>query len=164
MRASVASARVVDHGQTIDSPGTVTPPSAPRPSAGTSRYTVSVPIRSQSWTPLAAAVDTMPSSSTCSSSVQATSSAPVRSVGIPVASAYVARSSEPRRTSRASRVPGSASNPVWRIAVFALLVPSPTSSRASSQTTRSAVAASDRAIAAPTTPAPTTTTSASALP
>ena len=63
------------------------------------------------------------------SGVQATSSAPVRSTGIPAASAYSRSSALPRLSSRLSRVPGLASNPVCRIAVFALDVPVPTSRR-----------------------------------
>src|SRR4029079_18222578 len=57
-------------------------------------------------------------------------------------------------------VPGLASKPVCRMAVLALLVPSPTSSRASTRATRRWVPASSRLIAEPTIPAPMTATSA----
>ena len=80
-------------------------------------------------------------------------------MGIPVCSAYFLNSSQPRVTSRDSRPPGFASNPVWRMAVFALLVPSPASHLASSIATDRPVPARSRAIAAPTIPAPMTTTS-----
>ena len=53
-----------------------------------------------------------------------------------------------------SRLPGLASNPVCRIAVFALDVPVPTSGAASRSTRSSAYRASVRAIAVPTTPRP----------
>ncbi len=70
------------------------------------------------------------------SRVHATSRAPVRSTAIPVRSAYSRSSALPRATSRLSRVPGVASNPVCRMAVFALDVPVPTSSAASIRTQR----------------------------
>jgi len=60
---------------------------------------------------------------------------------------------------RMMSVPAAASKPVCRIAVFALLVPVPTSSAASINATSSWYSDSSRAIAAPTTPAPITTTS-----
>ena len=56
-----------------------------------------------------------------------------------------------------SKVPGLASNPVCRMAVLALLVPSPTSSRASIRAIRPRWPASARAMAEPTMPAPTIT-------
>ena len=56
-------------------------------------------------------------------------------------------------------VPGSASKPVCRIAVLALLVTSPTSDRASTRATVAPRTANSRASAAPTTPAPITATS-----
>jgi hypothetical protein len=52
-----------------------------------------------------------------------------------------------------------ASKPVCRIAVLALLVPSPMSSRPSTTATESRYPASVRAIADPISPAPTTATS-----
>jgi hypothetical protein len=58
-----------------------------------------------------------------------------------------------------SSVPGVASKPVCRIAVLALLVPSPTSLRASSSATDSSWPDNSRAMADPTMPAPMTTTS-----
>src|SRR5437773_9787789 len=71
-------------------------------------------------------------------------------------------SAYPRATSRASSEPGSASKPVCRIAVFALLVPVPTSGPASRRTVRSSKPARARATATPTTPAPITATSSAA--
>src|SRR6476659_11199592 len=65
----------------------------------------------------------------------------------------------PRATRLDSIVPGLASNPVWRIAVFALLVPAPTSGPASTRTQRAPWRVSSRATAQPTAPAPTTATS-----
>src|SRR3954453_1170345 len=56
-------------------------------------------------------------------------------------------------------VPGFASNPVCRIAVFALLVPAPTSGPASSSTHRVPRRLRSRATAQPTAPAPTIATS-----
>src|SRR5215207_3344763 len=94
----------------------------------------------------------------CSSS-QATSRAPVRSTGTPTSPAYAIRRSCPRATSRASSVPGLASKPVCRIAVLALLVPAPTSGPASINARRSSNRESSRAIAEPTSPAPTMATS-----
>ncbi len=79
----------------------------------------------------------MPSRLEACSGVQATSSAPVGSTAIPVSCAYSRSSEDPRVTSLLSSVPGPASNPVWRIAVFAFDVPVPTSSAASSRTQRS---------------------------
>ena len=102
----------------------------------------------------------MPGSAATWSGVHATSSAPVRSTGIRAAEAYSRSSPEPRLSSRLSRLPGLASNPVCRIAVFAFDVPVPTSVAASTSTRSSEYAASVRAIAAPTTPAPMITTSA----
>jgi hypothetical protein len=57
-------------------------------------------------------------------------------------------------------VPGTASNPVCRMAVLALVVPVPTSLPASTSTQDSSYWASVRAIAVPTTPAPMISTSA----
>ena len=68
------------------------------------------------------------------SSVQATSSAPVRSTGMPAAAAYERSRALPRLSSRLSRLPGVASNPVCKIAVFAFDVPVPTSAAASAST------------------------------
>src|SRR6478609_3523071 len=65
----------------------------------------------------------------------------------------------PLATRRASRVSGLASKPVWRIAVFALLVPAPTSAPPSISAMRKSKRASSRAIADPTSPAPTMPTS-----
>ena len=84
----------------------------------------------------------------------------MRSTGIRAAEAYSRSRPEPRLSSRLSRLPGLASNPVCRIAVFAFDVPVPTSVAASTSTSSSEYAASVRAIAAPTTPAPMITTSA----
>src|SRR5215213_11447580 len=103
----------------------------------------------------------MPGNSARCSSFQATSRAPVRSTGMPTRPAYSDRSSNPRATSRASSVPGLASKPVWSSAVFALLVPAPTSGPASSSVTRRSKWLSSRAIAQPTTPAATIATSVS---
>ena len=72
---------------------------------------------------------------------------------MPAASAYERSRALPRLSSRLSRVPGLASNPVCRIAVFALDVPVPTSGAASTSTRSSEYRASVRAIAVPTTPA-----------
>src|SRR5215210_1500390 len=58
-------------------------------------------------------------------------------------------------------VPGFASKPVCSSAVFALLVPAPTSGPASRSVTCRSNALSSRAIAQPTTPAPTIATSVS---
>src|SRR5581483_4271354 len=63
-------------------------------------------------------------------------------------------------SNRDSSVPGLASKPVCKIAVFAFDVPVPTSFAASTSTQSSAYADSVRAIAVPTTPAPMITTSA----
>ena len=79
----------------------------------------------------------MPANSPSWVSSQATSSAPVRSTGMPALGAYSDSSSYPRATSRASSVPGLASKPVCSRAVFALLVPAPTSGPASSSVTSS---------------------------
>ena len=85
----------------------------------------------------------------------------MRSTGMPTRPAYSDSSSNPRATSLASSVPGLASKPVWSSAVFALLVPAPTSGPASSSVTRRSKCDSSRAIAQPTTPAPTMATSVS---
>ena len=91
----------------------------------------------------------------------ATSSAPMRSTGIRAAEAYARSSPEPRLTQPAS--PGC---PAWRRTRCAgsrcspCDVPVPTSLAASTSTSSSEYAASVRAIAAPTTPAPMITTSA----
>jgi hypothetical protein len=68
-------------------------------------------------------------------------------------------SSRPRGTSFASSVPGFASKPVWSSAVLALLVRAPTSGAASTSEQRRSNLDSSRAIAVPTTPPPTMTTS-----
>ncbi len=112
------------------------------------------------WYPLRRAFASMPGSAAACSWVHATSSAPVRSTGIPAESAYERSKAEPRLSSLLSRLPGLASNPVCRIAVLAFDVPVPTSEAASTSTTSSENAASVRAIAVPTTPAPTIATSA----
>src|SRR6187401_3461135 len=78
---------------------------------------------------------------------------------MPTSSAYAVSRSCPRATRRAWRVPGFASKPVWRIAVFALLVPAPTSAPPSIRAMRKSKRASSRAIADPTSPAPTMATS-----
>src|SRR5215211_6247193 len=85
--------------------------------------------------------------------------APIRAVGMPASAAYSRSNSYPRVTSRASMVPGLASNPVCMIAVLALLVPVPTSLAASISTHETPRRVSSRAVAHPTTPAPTTATS-----
>src|SRR5262249_19121023 len=62
-------------------------------------------------------------------------------------------------TSSDSIDPGVVSKPVWRIAVFALLVPAPTSAAASTSAHEAPRRVSSRATAQPTTPAPTIATS-----
>ena len=92
-RASVASARVAVQVQMIDSSGTVSPPSAPEPRCG------------QLAVDLGGVDDLAVRRSRCVrlvlqagqrvelSSVQATSSAPVRSTGMPVLGGVVAEQS-----------------------------------------------------------------------
>ena len=84
----------------------------------------------------------------------------MRSTGIPASAAYERSRALPRLSSRLSRLPGLASNPVCKMAVFAFDVPVPTSQAASASTTSSEYRASVRAIAVPATPAPMITTSA----
>ncbi|CAM5439445.1 hypothetical protein STANM309S_03776 [Streptomyces tanashiensis] len=157
--AWVAYARVVVHGQITDSPGTSSAASAPGPKCG-SRAASSVAERSRvvPW-PLRSAFSRRRGSVARCSSFQATSSAPSGSTGMPASRAYPSSSRCPSRTSRASRVPGAASKPVCRMAVLAFEVPSRRRPRPPRSAIRSGWRASVRAIAEPTTPAPTTTTS-----
>src|SRR4051812_30080694 len=77
---------------------------------------------------------------------------------MPTVPAYSPSLRKPVGSSFASSVPGFASKPVWWIAVLALLVPVPTSAAASTSAQETPRLVSSRAIAAPTTPAPTMAT------
>jgi len=81
--ACVAYASGVVHGQMTLSPGISSEPSAPGPRCGSRRYSSSVPITRTSVTPLRCALRSTAGNSACCSGVQATSSAPVRSTGMP---------------------------------------------------------------------------------
>ena len=72
----------------IDSPGTVSPPRSPGPSAGSVARTASAPTISQWRYPLAIALSRSAGSASRSSGVQATSTAPTGSTGMPVCRAY----------------------------------------------------------------------------
>jgi hypothetical protein len=81
--ASVAYASGVVHGQTMLSPGTSSAPRAPGPRCGSRRYSSSGPIRRTSVQEFCRAFRSIAGRSASWSAVQAISSAPVRSTGIP---------------------------------------------------------------------------------
>ena len=158
--ASVAKARVTDHGSMTHSPGTDSPDRAPGPRWGSRARTSSAPTSDASAHPLASAL------------VEQARAAPppARRPTPPAGPRSARRRSRRRPRSRPggrgpaapgadSSEPGSVSNPVWRMAVLALDVPSPTSAARSRTTTEAPSRARWRAMAQPTTPAPTTATS-----
>ena len=86
--ASVAKASGVVHGQMMLSSGISSAPAAPGPRAGSRAYSSTRPAAAWvAWYPLRRAFASMPGSAASCSSVQATSSAPVRSTAIPASAA-----------------------------------------------------------------------------
>ena len=159
--ASVARARFVVQVQMIDSSGTVSPPSAPGAEVGHAA------VNLVGGDDLAAVV-AVPFGLVLQA--RAARRVPRRSTRPAARRCARPGCRSVRRSRRAGRsrgrpagipsVPGLASKPVCRRAVLALLVPSPTSSRAfDAGSPTGSVPASARAIAEPTMPAPTTTTS-----
>ena len=126
--------------------------------SGSSSRAVSPLTRSASQ-PLARACETRWSSPASSFLVSATHSVPIRSQGVSSDAHSASQPGAERVTSSASSVPGVQSAPQVAMPVLPFDAPSPTSWAASTSATRAEVSESRRAMAQPTTPPPTMTTS-----
>ena len=156
--ASSAYPIVRRSGSTIPSPGTWRAARADGVSIGSSARARS-PVTISASQRLARAPARSSSRRASSSAVRATARLPIRRNGVSSEAQSASQPGLDRVTSSASSEPGGQSAPHVAMPVLPFDAPSPTSPAASTSATRAVVNESRRAIAHPTTPPPTITTS-----